>query len=171
MKIADRLLQSAPVSDTAVISILSRREEFDRLAKGVLDSINKNDPESGLDRLHTFTITFMRSLCEKHGVTSDRDEPLHSLVGKYVKKLKALDLIESQMTERILKSSILVLEYFNDVRNNKSLAHPNPILNRSESLLIFQHVTSLITFMWVVDQGKGLGESMHSVQSEGTVGT
>lgn len=151
MKIADRLLQSAPVSDTRVIAVLSRREEFDRLAKGVLDSINKNDPESGLDRLHTFTITFLRSLCQKHGITIDRDEPLHSLVGKYVKKLKELDLIESQMTERILKSSISVLEYFNDVRNNKSLAHANPVLNRAESLLIFQHVTSLITFMWSID--------------------
>jgi abortive infection Abi-like protein len=153
LKIADRLLQAAPVSDTTVITVLSKREEFDRLAKGVLDSINKNDPESGLDRLHTFTITFMRSLCEKNGVTIDRDEPLHSLSGKYVKKLKELGLIESQMTERILKSSISVLEYFNDVRNNKSLAHANAVLNRSESLLIFQHVTSLITFVWTIEQG------------------
>jgi hypothetical protein len=152
LKIADRLLQSAPVNDTAVISILSKREEFDRLAQGVLDSINKNDPESGLDRLHTFTTTYMRSLCQKHGLTVDRDEPLHSLVGKYVNKLKELDKIESQMTERILKSSISVLEYFNDVRNNKSLAHPNPVLNRAESMLIFQHVTSLITFVWTIDQ-------------------
>jgi hypothetical protein len=29
------------------------------------------------------------------------------------------------MTERILKSSISVLDFFNDVRNNKSLAHDN----------------------------------------------
>jgi hypothetical protein len=53
IKIADRLLQSAPVSDTKVIAVLSKREEFDRLAKGILDSINKNDPESGLRvRIH-----------------------------------------------------------------------------------------------------------------------
>jgi len=51
------------------------------------------------------------------------------------------------MSERILKSSIAVLEYFNDVRNNMSLAHANPVLNRAESLLIFNHVTSLITFI------------------------
>jgi|SRR6185312_2011076 len=151
MKIAERLLQSAPVSDTNVIAVLSRREEFDRLAAGVMDSINKNDPESGLDRLHTFTITYVRLLCDKYGIPVDRDEPLHSLMGKYVKKLKERDLIESQMTERILKSSISVLEYFNDVRNNMSLAHANPVLNRAESLLIFQHVTSLITFIWTID--------------------
>jgi hypothetical protein len=55
LKIADRLLQSAPVADIAVITVLSQREEFERLASGVMDCIRKNDPESGLDRLHTFT--------------------------------------------------------------------------------------------------------------------
>jgi hypothetical protein len=153
LKIADRLLQSAPVPDTVVISVLSQREEFERLASGVMDSITKNDPESGLDRLHTFTMAFVRSLCGKHGITVDKDKPLHSVYGEYVKKLKELDLIESAMTERILKSSISVLDFFNDVRNNKSLAHDNPVLNRNESLLIFQHVTSIIRFLWAIDQG------------------
>ncbi|WP_314973383.1 abortive infection family protein [Comamonas testosteroni] len=32
------------------------------------------------------------------------------------------------MAERILKSSISVLESFNDVRNNKSLAHDKAVL-------------------------------------------
>ena len=94
----------------------------------------------------------MRSLCEKQGVTAVRDEPLHSLFGKYVKKLNELNLIESPMTERILKSSISVFDAFNDVRNNKSLAHDNPVLNRNESLLIFQHVTSAIRFVWTLEQ-------------------
>lgn len=40
----------------------------------------------------------------------------------------------------------------NDVRNNRSLAHDNPVLNRNESLLIFQHVTSAIKFVWTLDQ-------------------
>jgi Abortive infection C-terminus len=150
--IADRLLQSSPIQDAEIISILSKREEFERLANEVLDSINKNDPESGLDRLHTFAMAFTRSLCERHGIAIDRDKPLHSVFGEYVKKLKALNLIESQMTERILKSSIAVLDAFNDVRNNKSLAHDNEILNRSESLLILNHVTTVIRFVWTLEQ-------------------
>jgi hypothetical protein len=150
--IAQRLLQSAPVHDASVISLLAGREQFEKLAKGVLDCINNNDPESGLDRLHTFSMAFVRSLCEKHGLTVERDETLHSLFGKYVKKLKELNLIESPMAERILKSSISILDAFNDVRNNRSLAHDNPVLNRSESLLIFQHVTSTIRFVWTLDQ-------------------
>src|SRR5437773_516384 len=86
----------------------------------VFDSIKNNEPESGLDRLHTLTVAFVRSLCEKHGIKVERDEPLHSLYGKYVKKLKELNLIETPMTERILKSTISILDLFNEVRNKKS---------------------------------------------------
>jgi hypothetical protein len=151
-QIAERLLQSAPIQDAEVITVLSMREEFETLAREILDCINKNAPESGLDRLHTFAMRFVRSLCEKYGIVVDRDKPLHSIFGEYVKKLRSLNLIESEMTERILKSSISILDAFNDVRNNKSLAHDNKVLNRNESLLIFNNVTSAIRFIWTLEQ-------------------
>jgi hypothetical protein len=50
-------------------------------------------------------------------------------------------------TDRILKSSISVLEAFNDVRNEQSLAQDNPVLNYDESLLIFNHVANSIRFL------------------------
>ena len=152
LKVAERLLQSAPIQDAGVISALSEREEFERLAKGVMDFISRNDPESGLDRLHTFTVRFTRALCQKHGIKVEKDKPLHSIFGEYVKKLKTSNLIESKMTERILRSAISTLEAFNQVRNEQSLAHDNPVLNRNESLLIFNHVTSAIRFVWTLEQ-------------------
>jgi hypothetical protein len=56
------------------------------------------------------------------------------------------------MTERILKSSISVMEAFNDVRNVQSLAHDNPILNYDESLLVFNHVSSSIRFITSLEE-------------------
>ena len=100
-----------------------------------------------LDRLHTFVIKFIRIACEPHGIEVNRDKALHSIFGEYVKALREGGHLESQMAERILKSSISVLESFNDVRNNKSLAHDNPILNYEESLLIFNHVAASIRFI------------------------
>jgi len=151
-EIAERLLQSAPIQDADIITALSEREEFERLARSVRDAIEKNEPETGLDRLHTSTVKFARSLCEKHGITPDRDKPLHSIFGEYVKHLKAAGLIETRMTELILRSSISTLEAFNEVRNQRSLAHDNQVLNRNESLLIFNHVTSAIRFVWSLEQ-------------------
>lgn len=51
------------------------------------------------------------------------------------------------MTARILKSSISILEAFDDVRNNQSLAHDNKLLDYDEALLIFNHVASAVRFL------------------------
>jgi hypothetical protein len=154
------------VPDAEVIAVLSEREEFEQLANGVLDAIQKNNPQGGLDRLHTFTVKFVRSLCTQHGIAVDRDKALHSIFGEYVKKLKSSNLIESRMTETILKSSISVLEAFNDVRNNKSLAHDNEILNESESLLIFNNVASAIRFVWALEQSIAKAQEPNTVLAE-----
>jgi hypothetical protein len=162
---ANRLLQSAAVHDAGVISELSDLEDFERLAAGILDSIEKDDPQSGLDRLHTFTVKFVRSISKRRGITVDQDKSLNAVFGEYVRKLKALDLIESRMTEIILKTSISVLDAFNDVRNNKSLAHDNVLLNHEESLLIFNHVTTAIRFLWALEQSNAKKEGAASRRS------
>lgn len=90
---------------------------------------------------------FVRSLCEKHGVSTELEKPLHSLFGEYVKLISKRGFIKSRMTESILKSSISILEAFSQVRNEQSLAHDNCILGYSESLLIFNNISSGIRFL------------------------
>lgn len=147
LKIVERLKQASPVADLDALSPTADDRDFEAVAAHVRDVIEKNQPEAGLDRLHTFVIKFVRTLCEGRGITITREKPLHSLFGEYVKRLRDDGHLESEMTARILKSAISVLEAFNDVRNNQSLAHDNPILNHDESLLIFNHVASSVRFI------------------------
>jgi hypothetical protein len=142
-----RLLQDRPVPELDALSAVSDERDFEVVAKAVREAIEGNTPEAGLDRLHTFVIKYVRTLGGQAGVAVTRDKALHSLFGEYVKKLQASGKIESEMTMRILKSSISVLEAFNDVRNNQSLAHDNPVLNYEEALLIFNHVAGLVRFL------------------------
>jgi len=146
-RITARLVQSAPVEALNAITPEGGEKGFEILAKAVRDSIEKNEPDAGLDRLHTFVTKLIRTLSERRGIAVDRDKPLHSIFGEYVKALRAAGIIESDMTERILKSSISIMEAFNWVRNDTSLAHDNPTLNYDESLLIFNHVCSSIRFI------------------------
>lgn len=150
-RVVQRLSQSMPVPEIEAITPNTAEKDFATLAKSVREAIEKDEPESGLDRLHTFVVKYMRVLCQKHGIKIERDKPLHSLIGEYVKRLKEKDYIESEMTERILKSSIAILEAFNRVRNNQSFAHDNQVLNYDESLLIFNHVASAIRFIEAVE--------------------
>lgn len=146
-KIAQRLLSDQPVTDLDALTAIADERDFEVVAEHVREAIEKNQPEGALDRLHTFVNKFIRVTCEPHGITISRDKPLHSVFGEYVKALRESGHLESVMTDRILRSSISVLEAFNDVRNNKSLAHDNPILNYDESLLVFNHVASSIRFI------------------------
>lgn len=147
VRIAGRLQQSAPVEALDAITAEGTERGFEVLARAVRDSIEKNEPETGLDRLHTFVRKLTRTLAEKRGIAIDKAKPLHSIFGEYVKVLRNAGLLESEMTERILKSSISTMEAFNRVRNEKSLAHDNPTLSYDESLLIFNHVCSAVRFI------------------------
>ena len=142
-----RLLQDQPVPEIEAIAPNTGDAAFATLARSVRETIERNQPEAGLDRLHTFVVKYIRAVCEKRGISTEREKPLHSLIGEYVRHLKDNAEIESEMTERILKSSISTLEAFNRVRNEQSFAHDNSILNYDESLLIFSHVTSGIKFI------------------------
>lgn len=146
-RIVVRMTQEGPVAELDALTALSNEKDFEAVAKAVRATIERNQPESGLDRLHTFVIKYVRSLCAQRGIAAARDKALHSLFGEYVKCLRDGNHIQSEMTLRILKSSISVFEAFNDVRNNQSLAHDNPILNYDEALLIFNHVAGSMRFL------------------------
>ena len=149
-RIAERLKQDSPVEHIDAIQADTNDRNFSLLAKSIRESIQKNEPEAALDRLHTYVVKYTRGLCDRHGIAYDRNTPLH-MFGGYIKHLKADNMISSAMTERILKSSISILEAFNDVRNNQSFAHDNPILNYNESILIFNNVSNAIKFINSID--------------------
>jgi hypothetical protein len=145
--IVERLAQQSTVPEIDALIATADGRDFETLAVQVRDAITKNQPQAALDRLHTFVIKYMRILCEQHGLTVTREKPLHSLFGEYFKKLRDGGHLESKMTAHILKSSISVMEAFNDVRNGQSLAHDNVVLNYDESLLIFNHVANTVRFL------------------------
>lgn len=151
-KISERLKNNGPVENIDSLKANTDDKDFELLAKSIRDSIEKNKPETALDRLHTFVVKYIRELCERHSIEYDKDTPLHSLFGGYVKYLSMNNIIESVMTERILKSSISVMEAFNDVRNNQSFAHDNPILNYNESILIFNDISNVIRFIESIEK-------------------
>jgi hypothetical protein len=147
MRVAERLSVGLSVQDIDAVVPNTDERSFEVLAKSVKEAIERNVPEEGIDRLHTFMVNYLRVVCEKYGITTQKDKPLHSLMGEYVKSRRKRGLIESLMAERILKSSISVLEAFNDVRNDMSLAHDNPVLSYREALLIYNHVCTSVKFI------------------------
>lgn len=153
-KTVARLLGVADIPEIVELTHNSNEKEFSILARAVRESIERKEPEVGLDRLHTYAVKYLRLICQQYGISADKEKALHSLAGEYVKALKEKGYLDSEMTERILKSSISTLDAFNSVRNNQSLAHDNKILNYDEALLIYTHVASAIRFIEALERRK-----------------
>jgi len=151
-KIAERLLSQLPVEAADAFDRSTGDEDFDKLAENIKASIERNEPQIAIDRLHTFTVKYVRDLCKRHSIPVDKSNPLHSIYGAYVKFLRERGLAPTSMTERILKNAISLLESFNTVRNDHSLAHDNPLLDYSEALLILRSVSALIKFVDSVEE-------------------
>lgn len=149
-RIANRLKQSAPVMGS--IATIDGESTFAALSKEVRRAIESNQTETGLDRLHTYFVALLRQVCDKRGVTTTRDEPAHSILGKYIKFLRSNGHLHSEMTEKILKYALGTMDAFNYVRNNQSLAHPNDVLNSNEAVLIFNHVVAIVNFVESIEQ-------------------
>lgn len=150
-KISERLGSGSLEEHLEAIQIDDNDKDVEVLLASIRESIEKDKPEAMLDRLHTYVIKYIRQLCEKSKISVDKTKPLHSIYGEFIKHLRNTKKIESDMTERILKSSISVLEAFNTVRNEQSLAHDNQLLNRNESLLIFKNIAATIEFLKTVE--------------------
>lgn len=157
--IVSRLKGAASVDDLDALATIVEDQDFETLARTVHDSIHAGEPQVGLDRLHTFVSRYVQVLAEREGVLVSKDKPLHSLFGEVVKALRNRCAIETEMAERILKSTISTFESFSQVRNDRSFAHPNPLLSFDEALLIFRHVASAIRFLRTVSDAEVKKES------------
>ncbi|MFJ7731433.1 abortive infection family protein [Lysinibacillus sp. NPDC097231] len=122
------------------------------LSDEIKKNLKEDKPELALDRLHTFSTRFFRQLCTKYKLPYDKEDGLHTLFGKYRKHLEASNIVDSNMTLQILKVYANILSEYNQVRNNRSFAHDNQILNSNESKLICSHIIAILKFIDEVDE-------------------
>lgn len=150
-KVYERMLSGQIIQHIDAIQAINDDKDFHQLAKLIRESIEKNEPEAALDRLHTFLFKFLKELCDSHGVAYGKEESVNAIYGKYIKAIKEKRLIESDMAEKIIQSTFQVIQSFSDIRNNRSFAHDNPVLNYDESIFIFSNVTALVKYIQTLE--------------------
>jgi hypothetical protein len=148
LAIIKRLRTSNEVDTLPILNVGNTHATFTRVRDEVKRYIDEGRFESGIDRLHTFVTQYLRLLIQKRsGTIPAENVPLHSLMGLYT-KLQQSAGSPTEMTLRILRSSISTLEAFNPIRNDQSLAHPNEtVIGQNEARLIFAHVIALVGFI------------------------
>jgi hypothetical protein len=69
--------RTTTAAEVAALTLLAPERDLEAVARPVRDAIERNEPAAGLDRLHTFVSALVRSLCEKRGIATPPDKPLH----------------------------------------------------------------------------------------------
>jgi hypothetical protein len=124
-------------------------KNFELLAQEVRAAIANGKAALGLDRLHTFTVRYIRNSYEKQfdAVPNQTATP-NALLGQIANDLRSKGIIKSAMASEILKSASRVLEEFNRVRNNQTFAHANEeVLPEAEATFIYANIAASIRFL------------------------
>lgn len=146
-------LKSGSDIDALEIQNIENSKTMDLLLEEIKSWIQKETPEVILDRLHTLCTKFIKWISKEYWIPTE-GKTLNAIFWMYIKKIKEEGVIESELSEKLFKSNISILEDFNYIRNNKSLAHDNTILNSNESLLIIKNIINLIEFLDLIESEK-----------------
>jgi hypothetical protein len=144
---------SGAVARTDALDRFKRDETLEELIAAIERDIAANKPAAALDRLHTYCMKKFAHLLDERAITWDRNDPLQSRVGKYVKALETERDVR-EITRRIIKSAISVFEQFNDIRNNRSFAHDNDLIDQAEARFIFDAISAFLRFVKSVETSR-----------------
>jgi hypothetical protein len=142
----ERIEGGGAVPRMDAIDKFTRDETLEELVAAIDRDIAANKPAAALDRLHTYCMKKFAHLLTEREVAFDKNEPLQSRVGKYVRALESEQQLR-EITRRIVKSSISVFDAFNDIRNNQSFAHDNDLVDQAEARFIFDGVSAFLRFV------------------------
>jgi len=141
------------IPKTGALDRYARDKTLDELIRDIERDIQANKPEAAMDHLHTYCMNKFAHLLRTRGITCDGEQALHARFGMYRKELlKERDL--TPFTDRALKSAISLFESFNEIRNSRSFAHDNPILEPAEGRYVFDTISAILVFLRAIEAGR-----------------
>ena len=147
-------LQTEPATLTAAgVDAFVRDRTLEELVADIGRTLAANKPEVAIDHLHTYCMKKFAHLLQVRGQICNKDEPLHSRFGRYRKCLEAEQNLH-EFTSRALKSFISLLQSFNDLRNNHSLAHDNQLLAPMEARFIFSSISAILIMLRALESAR-----------------
>lgn len=138
--------------NTVTINLpLKSEDTLKTLLDDIQNSLSKNKPALVLDRLHTFAVKYLRDLCAKYGIPTENPNgkkiALHGLAGKLKRHYENSGVISSKFALIAIQSNISLFDSYNEIRNERSYAHDNPILNDIEADFVVRAMANVLTFL------------------------
>jgi abortive infection Abi-like protein len=94
-------------------------------------------------------VAYLRQICEEEGIEVAEEAGITTLFSQIRKKhpkLQITDPAADRMTVQVLRGMAQVIDALSPVRNEKSLAHPNPLLDEPEAMLAINAIRTMLHY-------------------------
>jgi Abortive infection C-terminus len=150
---ASELEASSAVPLEEAIRDFSGDSTLTKLRASIATDLIAERPDVALDRVHTYCVKRFRHLLSARGQKFDPNTPLHALFGAYGRILKETAAV-SDFALPTLRVQHKLFEGLNDIRNKRSLAHDNELLDISEARFVIDCVLSSMAFIERIEEGR-----------------
>ena len=148
---AKQIIENTPQQNLKIANDFSE-ERIKELEKEINKNIDEGKYIFAIDRLHTFMQNYLRTISDLHKIEFQKKDRIDELFKGYMKFIKSKGYVESKLTKTILRSNLSTLNEFNEVRNHKSYAHDNEVLNNLESQLIVNNIINIAYFISRIEE-------------------
>jgi len=111
--------------------------------------IRTSGPANALDRVHTALHGYLETVCERQNIQVSENASMTTLFARIREEHPALKIADPQaqkMAVQILRGMAQIVDALNPVRNEKTLAHPNPLLDGPEAMLAIHSIRTLLHY-------------------------
>lgn len=122
-----------------------------KLRASIADDLIAEKPDVALDRVHTYCVKRLRHLLASKGQSFDAATPLDALFGAYGRILKETGAV-SEFALPTLRVQHKLFDGLNQVRNKRSLAHDNDLLDISEAQFVIDCTLASLAFIERIEE-------------------
>lgn len=145
--LASRLENSSTVA-TPTLSTTS--EVVERAIADAEELIKRTGATSGVDRIHTALHGYLKAVCSREGMAVTGDSGLTHLFKLLRQQHPRLQLAgpRQQDVDSIFKAIANVMDSLNPIRNQASVAHPNPaLLGEEEAMFVINATRTVLHYL------------------------
>lgn len=123
-------------------------ETFVLLKWEILRQLHEEKYIESLDRIHTLFQSYLQNICNEKKISYKQNELINGLLWKIKwDMIQKGQMLSWSFSEWLFSKIIQILEKYNDVRNNQSLAHTNNLMSYQDAKLTVNIISALLWYM------------------------
>ena len=151
MGIVANLEGAAGMVRTDAIDRFTADETLGELVSGIERDVDAGHPGAALDRLHTYCMKKLAYLVSRDDPLTRPADTLNARLGQYFGPTRRNAKDPHPVSAEIMRGAVKTFELFNSVRNDRSLAHDNALIERAEARFIFDAIVNVLRFIKVTE--------------------